>query len=1568
MTQKDFSGSDTPGGPSVPPPAGGMQGSAPRKRRSKLGLFFKIIGALVILLVLLVLAAPTLISSGPVVSGILGSVNKQLNGRVELSSLSLGWFTGVKAQGLKVFDAGNAQIAQVDRAVVPYPLWKAITGKLAFGDIVLDGVSFDARVDANGELNFAQLAKSSPASSPAPAPTTPASPTESKPSKLPAISLNLKLSNCTGTFSQAGKPTVYLTKLDGDIKIPDINQPISDQINAVVKVNDKEGTVALSGTAAVINQNLVALDSAQIHQKLEIDNLDLQTAKPFIPVSAGVETIEGTLGAHLSIDVTDGKNAAFDAAINSIKPIAIGGKVLQGDTFSTSALTLAIPKLTAAFPDGLDKWQSGRIKVGTDAGSSPVLVKIDQGQITATADVVPQAILNLIAKDKPGSTGTVTVTSSFDLAKIIPQLGHTIPQAEGVLIQTAGVDQKLTLAMSPDKAELSNSIDTTKIAGTQKVDGNSRPIAMDPIHLSVSGNDLGGGGAIPKLSNLNLKIQSSFANGDFHGDSISNLTGTLKANLKQVQTELSQFVDLKKKTFGGDVEVTLTDDGQLYQAPYQMNVQANLVVHNLTYGDDTGQIVDEPNVVLTAGAMLQGSAQSTIDTAKNVTLSLKTGDANMPTVNLSAGSPSVTLTGNYSADFTAQLNADLAKLQKEFANVSSGKAGAVVNKGTLALKSNGKYSGHTLTLDACMMDAEQLFVARQLADGKQISAIAGEALHLNLAGDVVTTPTPDGKSADKRIQLKSLSLADIANIIEVHKTGTGDFVVNQSAAGGIGGQGQLALTAQLGAINSIQRILKQDELTVKTAAGDLQSGTLSGELDLVPAGKNQTGVNANLVLGNLVVTTDTGTLPAQSANVTLKATADQAANTVAVDQALVKSNLANVSITNANISLAAKSAFDQLQSASWQADVPNIKPVMELAKAFSATPAPTAAPATPAAADPKAAKPAPPMVYDSGAISLKGDISHAGATMNINVSQVQATNVAFHAGDAVYTAKPVNVALMASISTGDGKTTMEQIRQVQVTQLTGDLGIAKLSMPAPIAISNLATNPVASGAIQLTGNLTDLTQLMAAMGGQGPDAYPYRGDYTLNETIGTQQNTVALKGGLQIAKFQSYNGSDITFSEDLVSVNNDVALTSTSDNQSVAITNLTAAMQSSGALNIALKNGSINNLKTTRDLQLQPSITYDLAKLWVIIQPIMGDSYKTLKITGQSTKVFNLTGSYPANEPSTEAIKPLHVDGDLEVATFNYDGVDMKNFIVPVLLDKGLLQTVYNKTNPITNAPTTAPAATANSGKVDISQLTIDLTQDPPRLTTPDKKVIIDGLTINPVFSGSFLANVVNNPLFSGAKDASGLCHLEILDCSNLPMGNLVTLPSADNTGKMDLTFTLSDLQLGLPNSGLESYLKQSTFNAQVNNATVSIAKGMATEDVVFSTGEYNLEFKGTVRLKDQAFMPMTLIFPLKIIAVKTHLVSSQAGDYIPDSVNIPVEGTVSKPAYRFDKVLPKILRDAAAKGLTNGLLKQINKKTGNANGNNANNGGNNANDNNPLNNLLKGLQQQGQPNQQPQH
>src|SRR6185295_2402282 len=73
-----------------PPPA-------PRKRRRR---WPWVIVSIVLVLILLVVLGPTIASTGPVRSFVVGKVNDNLNGRVTIAGWSLGWFSPLKVSGV----------------------------------------------------------------------------------------------------------------------------------------------------------------------------------------------------------------------------------------------------------------------------------------------------------------------------------------------------------------------------------------------------------------------------------------------------------------------------------------------------------------------------------------------------------------------------------------------------------------------------------------------------------------------------------------------------------------------------------------------------------------------------------------------------------------------------------------------------------------------------------------------------------------------------------------------------------------------------------------------------------------------------------------------------------------------------------------------------------------------------------------------------------------------------------------------------------------------------------------------------------------------------------------------------------------------------------------------------------------------------------------------------------------------------------------------------------------------------------------------------------------------------
>src|SRR5688500_2308183 len=68
-----------------------------RKRRRR---WPWIIGGILLALILLVALLPTLISTGPGKSFLVGKVNDSLNGKLDIANLSIGWTSGVRLEGV----------------------------------------------------------------------------------------------------------------------------------------------------------------------------------------------------------------------------------------------------------------------------------------------------------------------------------------------------------------------------------------------------------------------------------------------------------------------------------------------------------------------------------------------------------------------------------------------------------------------------------------------------------------------------------------------------------------------------------------------------------------------------------------------------------------------------------------------------------------------------------------------------------------------------------------------------------------------------------------------------------------------------------------------------------------------------------------------------------------------------------------------------------------------------------------------------------------------------------------------------------------------------------------------------------------------------------------------------------------------------------------------------------------------------------------------------------------------------------------------------------------------------
>src|SRR4051794_17668386 len=105
--------------PSTAAPSTPASPTLPRKR----GRWWKILLPVVLVLFLLVLLAPTILSTGMGKSILLGQINSRVPGKVTADSLSLGWFSGAKVRKLEFTDPQGKSVVVLD-ADTGITLWR----------------------------------------------------------------------------------------------------------------------------------------------------------------------------------------------------------------------------------------------------------------------------------------------------------------------------------------------------------------------------------------------------------------------------------------------------------------------------------------------------------------------------------------------------------------------------------------------------------------------------------------------------------------------------------------------------------------------------------------------------------------------------------------------------------------------------------------------------------------------------------------------------------------------------------------------------------------------------------------------------------------------------------------------------------------------------------------------------------------------------------------------------------------------------------------------------------------------------------------------------------------------------------------------------------------------------------------------------------------------------------------------------------------------------------------------------------------------------------------------------
>ena len=139
----------------TPPPD--QPAAPPPRRRSKRRLALYALAAVVVVLLAVVALLPTLLSTGPGTRVVERIASGQVEGRVTIGDLSLGWLSGVRAADVKVFDDDDRNVIQVADFSTDAGLLEFLGGTIDLGDARLRANLAVVEVYDDGTTNLDRL-------------------------------------------------------------------------------------------------------------------------------------------------------------------------------------------------------------------------------------------------------------------------------------------------------------------------------------------------------------------------------------------------------------------------------------------------------------------------------------------------------------------------------------------------------------------------------------------------------------------------------------------------------------------------------------------------------------------------------------------------------------------------------------------------------------------------------------------------------------------------------------------------------------------------------------------------------------------------------------------------------------------------------------------------------------------------------------------------------------------------------------------------------------------------------------------------------------------------------------------------------------------------------------------------------------------------------------------------------------------------------------------------------------------------------------------------------------------
>ncbi|MCE9613076.1 MAG: DUF748 domain-containing protein [Lentisphaerae bacterium] len=506
----------------------------------------KVAGAVVVVLLALVLALPAIVSTRGVRQALVKQVNARLaGGSLAVDDWSLGWWRGVRVQGVAYQDGEQRFGGTVRELSMSSGLWRLLAPGKNLGTIAI--------VEPHVWCDVSRLEGRPPppkpeSGKPRPKPAPPSG--ERMPLALD-VAAKLKVQDARVDVRKPGQPTTTLI-VDATVDCPSLRSSLAFDVQGRCRVGEADATartapdLTLAGTVNLLRDGVfdpAALVADVSLQTTQFDLGSLALARAFVP---SLPVISGRLDSSLTLKA-DGTNALA----------VTGGTVVHGLQMNGGAL-------------GQDHLRLDSVRLDVDVTRTAGALTVKQLSVTSALATLKAAGDLTPVAGAPYPRGQITVIGNIHVADVAAQLPSTLHLQPDMRVTGGQLRFDGRVESDAHRLGVRATAGLSDVGGTQH--GNAFHLAA-PVALGVQAALTAQG---PVLESFTL--HSSFATATGSG-SATGAVVHVEADLAAAAKDVGQFVDLGDLRAGGTLRATVQAD---LQAPSSKTFGIDLSLQGLS--------------------------------------------------------------------------------------------------------------------------------------------------------------------------------------------------------------------------------------------------------------------------------------------------------------------------------------------------------------------------------------------------------------------------------------------------------------------------------------------------------------------------------------------------------------------------------------------------------------------------------------------------------------------------------------------------------------------------------------------------------------------------------------------------------------------------------------------------------------------------------------------------------------------------------------------------------------------------------------------------------------------------